>query len=175
VNKRTWLYVQPGEEIGNCIGCHEDRSLATVPQNPNPIAKTQAPTDLNTSPAGYTYINYRDHIGPIVRTKCQSCHIQTIAGVDTIPPAGGLDLSEVPDTTMENQIFPRAYVNLSGEADMGMPNVTDPGFPRRSTLVDYALGVGSASAQGPHPSANPLSPGEQRLFTFWVMLGAQYR
>ncbi len=175
VNKRTWLYVQPGEEITNCIGCHEDRALNTVPQNPNPIAKTQAPVDLNIGPGGYTYINYRDHIGPIVRTKCQSCHIETYAGIDTIPPAGGLDLSEVPDTTMENQIFPRAYVNLSGEADMGTPNVTDPGFPRRSTLVDYALGVGSASAQGAHPSSNPLSPGEQRLFKFWVMLGAQYR
>jgi len=50
-------------------------------------------------------------------------------------------------------------------------NVTDPGFPRRSTLIDYVLGVGSASSS--HPGT--LTPKEKRLFTQWVMLGAQYR
>lgn len=171
VNKRTWLYVQPGEQVKNCTGCHEDRGLVLTPTNPNPIAKTLPPTDLNISPAGYTYINYRDNIGPIVEAKCASCHIAPVPP-DSIPPAGGLDLTAVPDTTMENQIFPRAYVNLSGEPMMeGGVNVTDPGFPRRSTLIDYVLGVGSASS--PHPGT--LTPKEKRLFTQWVMLGAQYR
>jgi len=175
VNKRTWLYVQPGEQVTNCTGCHEDRGLVLTPTNPNPIAKTLPPTDLNVSPAGYTYINYRDHIGPIVVTKCESCHVPTYTSTvppDTIPPAGGLDLSEVPDTTMEMGIFPRAYINLSGEPVEESPvNVTDPGFPRRSTLIDYVLGVGAASS--PHPGT--LTPKEKRLFTQWVMLGAQYR
>jgi len=175
VNKRTWLYVQPGEQVTNCIGCHEDRHLATVPTNPNPIAKTLPPTDLNVAPAGYRFINYRDHIGPLVGAKCVSCHITTYAGVDTIPPAGGLDLSAVPDTTMEDRIFPRAYINLSGESEMGPRNVTVPGFPRRSILVDYVLGVGAAAGQGPHPDAAALSPGQRDLFKLWVMLGAQYR
>jgi hypothetical protein len=174
VNKRTWLYVQPGEQVTNCIGCHEDRNLATVPTNPNPVAKTLPPTDLNLSPANYTYINYRDHIGPIVEAQCASCHVAAIPP-DSIPPAGGLDLTSVPDTTMEDQVFPRAYINLSGESDMGPRNVTDPGFPRRSLLIDYVLGVGAASAQGPHPNPAALSPGQRRLFTLWVMLGAQYR
>ena len=175
VNKRTWLYVQPGEQVTNCTGCHEDRGLVLTPTNPNPIAKTLPPTDLNVSPAGYTYINYRDHIGPIVVAKCESCHVPTYTSTvppDTIPPAGGLDLSEVPDTTMEMGIFPRAYINLSGEPVEESPvNVTDPGFPRRSTLIDYVLGVGAASS--PHPGT--LTPKEKRLFTQWVMLGAQYR
>jgi hypothetical protein len=171
VNKRTWLYVQPGERVTNCIGCHEDRNLATVPSNPNPIAKTLPATDLNLSPASYTYINYRDHIGPIVEAKCASCHIAPIPP-DSIPPAGGLDLSAVPDTTMENQVFPRAYINLSGEMEMG-DNVTVPGFPRRSLLIDYVLGVGAAS--GEHPAPGALTPGEKNLFKYWVMLGAQYR
>jgi cytochrome c553 len=175
VNKRTWLYVQPGEQVTNCTGCHEDRGLVLTPTNPNPIAKTLPPTDLNVSPAGYTYINYRDHIGPIVVAKCESCHVPTYTSTvppDTIPPAGGLDLSEVPDTTMEMGIFPRAYINLSGEPVEESPvNVTDPGFPRRSTLIDYVLGVGAASSA--HPGT--LTPKEKRLFTQWVMLGAQYR
>jgi len=175
VNKRTWLYVQPGEQVTNCTGCHEDRGLVLTPTNPNPIAKTLPPTNLNVSPANYTYINYRDHIGPIVTAKCESCHVPTYTTSvppDTIPPAGGLDLSAVPDTTMEMGIFPRAYINLSGEPVEESPvNVTDPGFPRRSTLIDYVLGVGSAPS--PHPGT--LTPKEKRLFTQWVMLGAQYR
>jgi len=171
VNKRTWLYVQPGEQVKNCTGCHEDRGLVTAPTNPNPVAKTLPPTDLNIAPANYTYINYRDNIGPIVAAKCASCHIAAVPP-DSIPPAGGLDLSAVPDTSMEMQIFPRAYINLSGEPVRKSPvNVTDPGFPRRSKLIDYVLGVGSASS--PHPGT--LTPKEKRLFTQWVMLGAQYR
>jgi hypothetical protein len=175
VNKRTWLYVQPGEEISNCVGCHEDRVSGLVPTNPNPIAAGQAPTDLNVTSANYTYINYRDHIGPIVDAKCVSCHTSAVPP-DSIPPSGGLDLTAVPDTTMENQVFPRAYVNLSGESDMGPRNVTNPGFPRRSILIDYVLGVGAASGQGAHPQgADALTPEEQELFNLWVTLGAQYR
>ncbi len=181
VNKRTWLYVQPGEEITNCVGCHEDRSTALAHTNPNPIAATQMPTDLNVSPAGYTHITYRDDIGPIVAAKCVTCHFESYnydslgAVTDTIPAPGNLDLTAVPDTTMENQIFPRGYVNLSGEADMGKPNVTDPAFPRRSLLIDYILGIGQAAGQGPHPDATALTPGERRKFNEWVSLGAQYR
>lgn len=183
VVKRTWMYVRPGEEISKCSGCHQDRLVnQTLVTNPNPIAATQPPTDLNISPANYTYINYRDDIGPIIAAKCESCHVETFtldsvgAVIDTIPPPGGLDLSAVPDTTMMGmQIFPRAYINLSGESDMGPRQVVDPAFPRRSILIDYALGVGAAASQGPHPSSNPLTPAEQELMNLWVLLGAQYR
>jgi len=182
VNKRTWIYVRPGEVVDECTGCHKDRDLLEVITNPNPIAATQAPTDLNISPSGYTFINYRDHIGPVVEAKCASCHFESYTFdslgtvIDTIPPPGGLDLTAVPDTTsMRMQVFPRAYINLSGEAEMGPRQVTVPAFPRRSVLIDYALGIGAAAAQGPHPANNPLTPAEQELFNLWVTLGAQYR
>lgn len=191
VNKRAWMYVRPGEEISKCNGCHQDRLLnQTLVTNPNPIAETMPPTDLNISPANYTYINYRDHIGPIVEQKCVTCHFPTyvqrdtifppdtmvVTVTDTIPPPGGLDLTAVPDTLMMgNQIFPRAYVNLSGESEMGPRQVVDPAFPRRSVLIDYVLGVGEAAQQGPHPSSPALTPAEQELFNLWVTLGAQYR
>jgi hypothetical protein len=173
INKRVWLYVQPGEVVDKCIGCHEDRIVAQVPTNPDPIADHVTPSDLNIGPEGYTFITYRNEIGPIVRAKCQSCHVA--GGAGGAAPAGGLDLAEMPDTTRLGRVFPRAYINLSGVNDPGRPNVTIPGFPRRSRLIDYALGMGAAAAQGPHPSSAPLSAREQRLFTFWVMLGAQYR
>ena len=114
----------------------------------------------------------RTTIGPVVAAKCVSCHY---AGVDTIPAAGTtLDLSAVPDTTMENRIFPRGYINLSGESMMGAHQVVEPGFPRRSILIDYVLGLGS-HAGNPHPTPTTLTPEEKRQFNLWVMLGAQYK
>jgi len=192
VNKRSWMYVRPGEEVSKCAGCHADRHLTAqgVITNPNPIADTQTPTDLNIAPANYTYINYRDNIEPMIAAKCRSCHVPTyvprdtvfapdttvVTVIDTILPPGELDLSAVLDTTtMDMQIFPRAYINLSGEAEMGPHQVVSPAFPRRSILIDYVLGVGAASAEGPHPASGPLTPAEQELFNLWVTLGAQYR
>lgn len=172
VVKRTWMYVRPGEEISKCSGCHQDRLVnQTLETNPNPIAATMAPTDLNFPPSSYRFINYRDHIGPIVDTKCVTCHVAAIPP-DSIPPAGGLDLTAVPDTTMEDQVFPRAYINLSGESDMGPRNVTDPAFPRRSPVIDYLLGVDEGVGKN-HDSL--LTASEKEMFNLWVLLGAQYR
>jgi hypothetical protein len=176
VVKRTHIYVRPGEEFNKCVGCHEDRAAGgPVVTNIDPIASHQMPTDLNIPPSQYRIINYEQTIGPIVAAKCVSCHQPTINGVDTIPAAGNLDLTSVPDTTRENRIFPRGYVNLSGES-MGMagPQEVDPAFPRRSRLIDYVLGLGSQSGNGPHP-AGALTATERSLFNFWVLLGAQYK
>jgi hypothetical protein len=176
VVKRTHLYVRPGEEFNKCVGCHENRSAGgPVVTNADPIAAHQVPTDLDIPQNQFQVINYESTIGPIVAAKCVSCHY---AGVDTIPAAGNpLDLSAVPDTTTEMRIFPRGYINLSGEM-MGStgPQVTDPAFPRRSVLIDYVMGLGTHQAQGSHPTGpNALTPQEQRLFNFWVLLGAQYK
>jgi hypothetical protein len=117
-------------------------------------------------------INYESTIGPIVTNKCQSCHTPVIVGTDTTL-AGNLDLTAVPDTTRENRIFPRAYVNLSGETMMmSTHQVTDPPFPRRSILIDAVLGVGTRSGMGAHGG---LTPEEKRQFNLWVLLGAQYK
>ncbi len=177
VVKRTWLYMRPGEEITKCAGCHQDRMVnQTFNPNPNPIAATLPPTDLNIPPSGYRYINYRDNIGPLVAAKCVSCHQPTYTTTmppDTIDAAGGLDLTAVPDTTMENQIFPRGYVNMSGESDMGPRNVVDPAFPRHSPLIDYVLSVGENADQ--HHDFSMLNASEREMFNLWVLLGAQYR
>lgn len=192
VNKRTWMYVRPGEEIVRCTGCHQDRNLTAqgFVTNPNPIAASMTPTDLNIAPANYTYINYRDNIGPVIEAKCAGCHMETyvqrdtiippdttfITVTDTIPPPGNLDLTSVLDTLMrENQVFPRGYINLSGESETSTRQAVRPAFPRRSPLIDYMLGVGERAGQGPHPATNPLTPAEQEMITLWVDLGAQYR
>jgi hypothetical protein len=74
---------------------------------------------------------------------------------------------------MMGRIFPRGYVNLSGES-MSMANQeVVPAFPRHSRLIDYVLGLGSHAGQGSHPGT--LTPEERRQFNLWVLLGAQYK
>jgi hypothetical protein len=130
--------------------------------------------DLNVPQANWQIINYQQTIGPIVAAKCASCHY---AGVDTVAAAGTtLDLSAVPDTTMMNRIFPRGYINLSGEGMIAAHQVVDPAFPRRSLLIDYVMGLGTRAGQPSHPTGpGALTAEERRLFNLWVLLGAQYR
>jgi len=176
VVKRTHLYVRPGEEFDRCVGCHEDRAPGgPVATNPNPMAAAHPPFDLNLPASQFQVINYENDIGPIVAAKCESCHTPVIVGPDTTL-AGNLDLTAVPDTTEMGRIFPRGYINLSGES-MNMSNqVVVPPFPRRSRLIDYVLGLGSRSGSGFHPTgADSLTARERRLFNLWVMLGAQYK
>jgi len=173
VVKRTHLVVRPGEEFNKCVGCHEDRQAGgPVPTNMDPIASHQVPTDLDIPASSFQIINYESNIGPIVNAKCVSCHQPN----GTTPAAGNLDLTAAPDTTMEGRIFPRGYVNLSGESMSMQNNVVVPGFPRRSLLIDYVLGLGSQSGTGAHPSGvDSLTTQEKSLFNYWVMLGAQYK
>lgn len=176
VVKRTHLYVRPGETFDRCVGCHEDRLAGgPVVTNPNPAAAMLPAHDLNVPAANFMVINYQNDIGPIVAAKCVSCHQPVIVGPDTTL-AGNLDLTAVPDTVRMNRIFPRGYVNLSGEMMSAGPQVTEPAFPRRSRLIDYVLGAGSRSGMGSHPSgADSLTAVERRKFNLWVLLGAQYK
>ena len=177
VVKRTHLAVRPGEEFNRCVGCHEDRMAGgPVVTNPNPTAALYPAHDLNLAPANYTVINYESTIGPIIAAKCVSCHQPTINGTDTTAAAGNLDLTAVPDTTMMGRVFPRGYVNLSGESMSMTSQPVVPPFPRRSRLIDYVLGVGNRSGSGFHPGgADSLTAAERRLFNYWVLLGAQYK
>jgi hypothetical protein len=177
VVKRTHLFVRPGEEFNRCVGCHEDRRAGgPVVTNPAPMAAMYPAHDLDLPPSSWTIINYQTDIGPIVAAKCVSCHQPTYAGPDTIPAAGNLDLTAVPDTTSEMRIFPRGYINLSGER-MGMSgtSVTEPAFPRRSRLIDYVLGVGSHAGSFHPTGIDSLTAAERTKFNYWVLLGAQYR
>src|SRR5262249_52566717 len=142
VVKRTHLYVRPGEEFNRCVGCHEDRVAGGPhPTNPAPMAALLPAHDLDVPASSFQVIDYQNDIGPIVAAKCVSCHQSTVSGPDTIAAAGGLDLTAVPDTTEMGRVFPRGYVNLSGES-MSMTaahQVVEPAFPRRSILIDYVL------------------------------------
>jgi hypothetical protein len=173
VVKRTHLYVRPGESFENCVGCHEDRVAGgDAPTNPNPMAASHPPFDLNLPASQFRSITYQTDLAPVVAAKCVSCH----QPVGLVPAAGGLDLTAVPDTAMENRIFPRDYINLSGASRKLASQETVPPFPRRSRLIDYVLGLGSRAGQGSHPAgSDSLTAVERRNFNLWVLLGAQYK
>lgn len=185
VVKRTWLSVRPGEHFNKCTGCHEDRAsgepLAT---NPNPMAATLPPTDLNIPQDQFRIINYVNDIEPIIARSCRDCHQPgpiddtQINNPASSPPAGGLDLSYVMEEGGEMMaMFPRSYLNLSGEGEMMQNQVVVPAFPRRSRLIDWVMGVGSRAGEAPHPTEAQyaLTPEQIETLNLWVLLGAQYR
>lgn len=191
VVKRTWIYVRPGEVFDKCTGCHEDRGGGdSAVTNPNPMAASMPPTDLVVPEGSRQIINYETDLASIVQTKCAGCHFETYSShdellpgggtvtvLDTIPAPGDLDLTDTPDTTMmEMEIFPRAYINLSGESERMDHQVVDPAFPRKSALIDWVMGLGDRDGLGSHPDgAEALTPAEIELFNYWVLLGAQYK
>ncbi|MGQ0720148.1 MAG: hypothetical protein ACT4PE_01100 [Candidatus Eiseniibacteriota bacterium] len=196
VTKRTHIYVRPGEQFTQCVGCHEDRQAGgPAVTNPNPLAAAQPATNLNLPENQWTIINYENDIGPIVQAKCASCHFTDYFETTTVdssvtpplvttvpdstPAPANLDLSSILEQADDMMgMFPRGYLNLSGEPMEGVANVVDPVFPRRSVLVDAVLGLDSRAALGPHPDpAGPdaLTDAEKRLFNLWVLLGAQYK
>ncbi|HKK70938.1 MAG TPA: hypothetical protein VKA86_06955 [Candidatus Krumholzibacteria bacterium] len=188
VVKRTWLSARPGEHFDQCFGCHEDRTSSEPipPENP-PMARQLEPTDFSgMTMDDMELITWTEGIGAIVEQKCVSCHSPGAPGVKDDPrvdglgrraPAGDLDLRQnvmVPDMEMRSE-FPLGYVNLSGESERASEAVR-PGFPRRSPLIDYVLGLGSREGMGPHPlGEHALTERERELFNLWVLLGAQYR
>ena len=188
VNKRTWLSARPGEHFDRCFGCHEDRteSEPEVPDSP-PAARALPPTDFSQmTEDDYQIITWTENIGSIVEQKCVTCHQPGSPGprddlkedLPRVAPAGNLDLRQdilVPGMEMRGE-FPLGYVNLSGESEREQGEVVRPGFPRRSKLIDYVLGLGEREGMGAHPDgANALTDHEKELFNLWVMLGAQYR
>jgi len=191
VVKRTWLYVRPGEEFTQCVGCHEDRAAGGPhPTNLNPLASLQEPTDLNIPVSEARIINFESSLQPVVEAKCTTCHFPTfverdslivstgehVTVTDTIAAPGDLDLRMDPDSTMRG-VFPLAYVNLAGGGEgMEMEDpVTVPAFPRRSRLIDYVLGLGSQRGLLHPDGTAALSEEEKEMFSLWVLLGAQYR
>lgn len=162
VIKRSWLYARPGENFNNCTGCHGPRG---VKSNPNPMAASLEPTDLNVAQAQREVIAFSNAIAPIIQRKCVSCH----SGVS---PAAALDLS-----LAQAGEYTAAYRNLMSTMrnNLRLVEVDNPPFARRSRLIDVLLGVGTRQGAGAHPdSTRALTAAEKRKFITWVDLGGQY-
>lgn len=161
VIKRSWLYVRPGERLENCTGCHGPRGSKS---NPNPIAATMPPTNLNVAAAQRQDFSFQKTIEPIIQAKCLSCH-------DGSSPAAGLNLG-----LAKVGEFSAAYESLMSNArPTELVEVSRPPFSRNSHLINVLLGVGSRQGAGKHPGeASALTPEEIKKFITWIDLGGQY-
>lgn len=165
VIKRSWLYARPGERFPKCTGCHGPRGKSS---NPNPIAGTQTPTNLNVAEAQREVIAFENAIAPIIQNKCVSCHSGPT-------PAGNLSLSL--EAAAED--FPVAYQNLlSGDRSPRLVETSRVPFSRRSFLVDFLLGIDERAGFPPHLAAvnsGSLTNDEIRKIITWIDLGGQYQ
>ena len=162
VVKRNWVTVRPGEQFGKCTGCHGPRGEDSG--NPNPIAATLPPTDLNVPESQREDVSFSAAIESIVAAKCESCH----SGAS---PAKGLNLSLA--KTSGNEMFSIAYESLMNGSDF----VREP-FSRNSRLIDILLGIGENPGTVRHPDPNgpnALTDDDIRKFINWIDLGGQYR
>lgn len=113
---RTSAFFQPGENRG-CVGCHETRNTTGPPaMNLTSLAMKEAPAWPKEPPFGDTeFVNFEDHIQPILDRNCASCHNPDDA-------AGKLDLSR----TKRVDGFLQSYRGLFGlTADDPTPRVSD--------------------------------------------------
>ena len=153
VVKRTHLYVRPGEEFNRCVGCHEDRRAGgPVPTNPNPMAALYPAHDLNIPRRQLHGHQLRAEHRPD-RSRPSACRATSRPSPAPTPsrPRATWISPPCPIPPMMGRIFPRAYVNLSGESMMANQEVVPP-FPRRSRLIDVIRGLGSRSGSVPIPS-----------------------
>lgn len=159
VVKRNWVTMRPGEQFEKCTGCHGPRGQSSG--NPNPLAKSLPPVDLNVPVAQREDVSFGAALEPIVAAKCESCH-------SGATPAANLTLSL--SKSSGEPLFSLAYMNL-----MNGGFVSEP-FSRNSELIDKLLGIDDFQGAGRHPAgADSLTSDELRKFINWIDLGGQYR
>ena len=116
---------------------------------PNPMAAMLPAHDLNVPRANFTVINYQQTIGPIVAAKCVSCHQPTDRSAPDTDRGGRQSRSHRGARhDRDEPHLPARLRQPVGRIDDGGRQVVTPGFPRRSLLIDYVLGLGSRAGAG---------------------------
>ena len=72
---RTFVNLMPGE-TRSCVGCHESRSLASLPMDPLPAALREPTQPLRPQPGdtGPRTVHYPADVQPVLDKHCVSCH-----------------------------------------------------------------------------------------------------
>ena len=173
-------YVHPGEHL-SCIGCHEDKWKAWVPQKV-PMALQRAPSTITPEPDGSYPLNYHRLVRiPVFDQKCLPCHQER-----------GVPLNfEYWDfvNTLENGSGVRGptpgrlarfvkYYNAAYKAGYGYDNGIHMGYPgtSQSRSVPKQMGAyGSPLTSYLDPShyGVQLTEEEFRRVTLWMDLNCQ--
>jgi hypothetical protein len=70
---RSVTYLQPGERV-SCIGCHEHRTSAPLPQRSSPLAMSRQPSKIDPGPWGGRPFSYVEVVQPVLDQHCVRCH-----------------------------------------------------------------------------------------------------
>lgn len=140
------------------------------------------------------YINFPDHVQPILNSFCTSCHTSVNSQGASVNPAGGLDLG----SQIAGSGFSQAYtalteelatgtVNTNGEAVLAPPLVAEAGRQggsRASYLFELLFGQ-ELKASRALPDATTVTVDHKailannkaalRVLVEWADLGRQYR
>ena len=178
-----WVWVRPKENRG-CIGCHEDGEL--TPPNEFPQALGKAAVSLTLPPERRRMTEFYEHVWPIVRAKCLSCH-----GPEGYSPklVGQSGWAEVKVGSEEDRRLAwEAFCTLvagSTDGQVGGGYVR-PGEARLSPVVWHVFGENLARPwDGPYRSVPAklipreagisLDEDELRTLVEWIDLGAFFK
>jgi hypothetical protein len=162
-----WIWVKQREFRG-CIGCHEDPEL--TPPNRFVEAARRPATELTLPPDQRRTVSFQNHVLPLLRAYCLSCHRNGGAADES-----GLTMGSMDGPAEERE----AYEELLATKD----GLVDPGRARTSRLIWRLFGratsrpwdVGAKPAEAvPTDHAEILTPEERAVFVEWIDLGAQW-
>jgi hypothetical protein len=100
---RSGTMVQPGEQNG-CIGCHDNRLVATASSKPNGVAFMKKPLQLQSWHGKTGTFSYREEVQPVFDRYCIKCHQPGSKAGTTLNLTGGTA-----------QIFNPSYAELWGK------------------------------------------------------------
>ncbi len=157
---QSFLSVVPGEVTG-CVGCHEKRTTAPVPQkNSRPLAARRKPSIPEPVRDIPDIIDFPRDIQPVLDKHCVKCHRPENY-------MGGILL-----TGDHGPIYSHSYYNLKarGEYVMGR-NLAVSNYPPRD--IGDAASPLMDKLDGSHHDAK-LSEKEIKLLRYWINTGATY-
>ena len=178
-----WVWVRPKENRG-CIGCHEDGEL--TPPNEFPQALGKAAVSLTLPPERRRMTEFYEHVWPIVRAKCLSCHGPEGYSPKLVGQSGWTEvkLGSEEDRRLAWEAF-CTLVAGSTDGQVGGGYVR-PGEARLSPVVWHVFGENLARPwDGPYRSVPAklipreagisLDEDELRTLVEWIDLGAFFK
>jgi len=176
-----WIWVRPNENRG-CIGCHEDGEL--TPPNDFAQALGKPAVSLTLPPERRRMTEFYEHVWPIVRAKCLSCHGPEGHSPRLVSRVGWTE--HPPGSEQDRQFAWEAFGNLVAGIRNNAPmdgRFVRPGESRLSPVIWHLVGENLArpwDGQVGSIPVKPISPEhgvtltkeEIRTFVEWIDLGA---
>jgi mono/diheme cytochrome c family protein len=176
---RSFISFQPGEQRA-CVGCHETRAAAPVPNlGPKTLALQRPPSSFIPPPWGDRPVSFLRDIQPILDRHCVSCH-------SGLKPAGKLDFfGGLTDWSREVEKFwgrvpgygfNRAFetINNAGLVAIAEPNIQDATITPPRAYGAHRSKLLAALDDAQHGGQVKLAADERLRLVMWMDANAPY-